>query len=1056
MSLITYKSSAGSGKTSTLVIEYLAIALQKPSQFRQIIALTFTQKATAEMKERLIDSLVSLKNMDETNPDSSIDYVIAAIAKKTGFNNQEIKFKSDLLLRNILHNYGDFGFSTIDSFVVRIVKSFAHDLQLSANFEIELDSNKLITEAIEQLNELIGRNKEITSFMLDYANEKLDDEKSPDLDDPLSNLGRLIFDSKHYKSIDSIKDVKLESFVEIKKELQTKINTIIKTVKDFGNQGLDCINNNGLRKGDCSSKWLWSYFNKLQTTPESIYDIDKLENATFIKKVDNGDEWYTKKQTPDIIAKIETAQANIREIISKAREYYNTEASKLISYNMILSKITPLALIHQLKQIIEENYEANDVIHLSEVNRKISEVVNEQHAPFIYERIGQRYNHFLIDEFQDTSVIQWNNMLPLIDNSLASNNRNLLVGDTKQSIYRWRDGEVEQFAKLPNLLGENKSLIRQQQENLLKSMYKEVVLDYNYRSSENIVNFNNTFFTQLLDTESDYVKEHFQDHEQKTYKTKNVGIIKLQNIPENKESDSKNEDLLKQIKENIDELVSDQEYKYGDICILARKNKFLSELATYLIENGIKVVSADALYLKSSKSVNLIINFMKIMVEQNMGINSYALLRHFYENHNLGEPSIVFTNKVELLQHINSLGYTFDNLLMQNMDSYELSEYVIDNINFKNTSNPFIFYLLDKIIEQSKQNGASISQFLEYWEEKKDNLKIDLAADENSVQLLSIHKSKGLEFPVVIFPLIQIDAKLSGRDMLWAEPDEEFRKKMPQVLIGDEQRGLKSYFKEVLSQELDRKQLDAMNMIYVANTRPTEQLHILFNSSSDSKKYWETCQSLNWDDTREVIKDDNFIQIGNNIDRKKSKAAPKPIQINSFISNYWRHKISLQSDINTNQKLRDKGTQLHNLLANINDTTNIDEIISSFEKRQFISKEYSEEFKEIITELLKNEDTKEFFNSKNIILNEKEILTASGKALRPDKIVETKKEILVIDYKYTNEETLSKEEVEKYKSQINNYKSVLSNIYNQNIKGYLLFLKPIKSLIVEQQTSLFY
>ncbi len=1046
MSLITYKSSAGSGKTSTLVIEYLAIALQKPNQFRQIIALTFTKKATAEMKNRLIESLISLKDMDIDKPDGSIDYIIKAIADKTKFDNAEIKSKSRILLTNILHNYGDFGFSTIDSFVVRIVRSFAHDLQLSSNFEIELDSTILIQNAIEQLNESIGKNEEITNFMIDFTMDQLDDEKSPDLDKPLTNLGRLIFDSKHYENIDSLKNVPLNNFVKIKDVLIKKVKEYDKVVSTIGKEGLDCLSKNGLEKKDCSRGWLWTYFNKLYTNHDQTRKIEELENVTFIGFVENGNDWYTKKQATAVIDRIESAQVEILKIIAKAREYYKAELPKNVAYKLILQKITPLALIHQLKLLIEANYEENDIIHLSEVNRKISEVVNEQHAPFIYERIGQRYNHFLIDEFQDTSVIQWNNMLPLIDNSLASNFRNLLVGDTKQSIYRWRDGEVEQFAQLPNLLNSNKSFITQQREDLIKSMYEEIILDYNYRSDENIVNFNNQLFSALLPMHNDYVSNYFKNHIQKTYKNHNTGVVKLINIPENKEAESKNDDLIKGIIENIIDLKENQNFDYGDICILARKNKFLSEVANTLIENNIKVVSSDALYLKSSNTINLIVNIMNIAIEKHTAINSYSALRYFYNQKNLGEPSSEHIAKESFFNHLNELGYDFKVDIIDNMDAYEISEYIISTMKIKNSSNPFVYSFLDRIIDLSKKKGASISLFLEYWEDNKDKLKIDLAGDKDSVQLLTIHKAKGLEFPVVIFPIIELEAKLEGRDMIWVNTNDDLKEQLPKALIGDYKYGLDSEFKEILNNELNKKQLDSLNMIYVACTRPTKQLQLFFTHNKHSKSYWDTCSAIKWDEERIRNHSDNILQLGELTKYVNKEVDNNNIKIDSFISSFWKDRIHLQRDINTNKAIRDKGSQLHNLLAETYSNTNVYALISYHLEHKLINKEYSEEFSEIITTLLIDEQTKDFFNSEYTHHNEKEILTANNNILRPDKVIIKTDEVIIIDYKYINYENISDNDMTKYKKQIAGYENIINQIHNKKIKSYLLFLSPIKVL----------
>ena len=552
MSLKVYKSSAGSGKTSTLVIEYLSLALINPFQFRQIIALTFTQKATNEMKNRLINNLVKLKEMDIKNPSEDINYIVKSLKENTGFNENIIKQQSKILLSNILHQYGDFGFNTIDSFVVKIVRSFAHNLQLAANFEIELDSSIIIEQAIEQLYDKVGKNDQLTKFLLDYTMEKMEEGKSTNIDIQLAELARLIFDSKHYQNIDLLKGIPIESFSKVKSILQKQINNYNTKIKEFGAEGIYCIEQHGLEEKDCSSGWLYKYFYKLYTNHKHTYSIGDLENKTFVAMIDNDKDWYSKRQLDSIKSTVAAAKPDILNIINKARKYYSYQLPLYHAHKLILNKISPLALINKLKQIVENYSDDNDIIHISEINRKISEVVNEQQAPFIYEKIGQKYNHYLIDEFQDTSVIQWNNLIPLLENSLASSNTNLLVGDAKQAIYRWRDGEVEQFVNLPKLANANISILNKQREALLERSYAPFVLDTNYRSKETIVNFNNRFYTELLSHESEYVNKVFEKHTQKTNKDFNEGFVKLSHLIYG--PDEENNILLENIYNEILEL----------------------------------------------------------------------------------------------------------------------------------------------------------------------------------------------------------------------------------------------------------------------------------------------------------------------------------------------------------------------------------------------------------------------------------------------------------------------------------------------------------------------
>jgi len=1033
MSLKVYKSSAGSGKTSTLVIEYLSLALVNPFQFRQIIALTFTQKATNEMKSRLINNLVKLKEMNPEAPDDDITYIVNDLKKNTGFDEKRIKIQSKILLSNILHQYGDFGFNTIDSFVVKIVRSFAHNLQLAANFEIELDSSIIIEQAIEQLYEEVGKNNQLTKFLLDYTMEKMEEGKSTNIDIQLSELAKLIFDSKHYQNIDLLKDIPIESFSKVKSILQKQIKNYNEKLKDFGAEGINCIEEHGLEEKDCSGSWLYKYFYKLYSNHKHIYSLNDLENKTFIDRVDDNKDWYAKKQSITIKDTIDSAKPNLLKIINKARSFYKVQLPLYNAHKLILNKISPLALIHQLKQIIDNYSIDNDIIHISEINRKISEIVNEQQAPFIYEKIGQKYNHYLIDEFQDTSVIQWNNLLPLLENSLASSFTNLLVGDAKQAIYRWRDGEVEQFVNLPKLANSNTSRLNKQREALLERSYQQFVLNVNYRSKETIVSFNNKFYSELLSHESDYVNNIFEKHKQDTNKVFNEGYVKLTNLLY--EKDSTDDILFENIFNEITQL-KERNYKLGDICILARNKKPLTKIADYLLNKGIKVVSSEALYLHNSKIVNLVISFMKLVIGKDIANNKYTILRYFNIN-----QDIITNNSVEFTDKLKNIGYSLKLENISNFSAYEITEYIIKELKLEVASNPFIYNFLDHILDQNKKGKGSIAQFLDFWEENYSNLIIDTASDNDSVQLLTIHKAKGLEFPIVMFPIIGFKFDLDKRDSIWQDSDKTIKSIIPKVLISTEKSGLNSIYKESLKEEENRKILDDLNLLYVATTRPTNELYVFFSSKDKiSQEIWDKANNIAWSENRKITKDDSLLSIGNPTIKETTKNEDS-IDINKFIHNSWKEKAKLKVDtLSINKKSKEKGTQLHNLLSKLSTDTIITELINSEVKQKNLNQEYSKEFIEIINKLLNSKDTRYIFDKKYEFISEKDIIINQSETIRPDKIIMVNNKYTIIDFKYSIYDEISASEKEKHIKQITNYIDVFDSMQNTKTNGILLYL----------------
>ena len=1037
MSLIVYKSSAGSGKTSTLVIEYLVLALKNPSQFRKIIALTFTLKATNEMKERLLQYLVYIKDYKSKEANPKMQFVVDDIIAKTGFDEEELMLRAEQLLSQILHNYSDFGFSTIDSFVVKIVRSFAHDLQLSSNFEIELDKDVLIHQAIEKMYENIGVDPQLTQFLLDFTLAQIEDEKSPKLDDSLNKLASLIFDSKHYDHIELLKSVPIENFIKIKKILRKSMTDFDQKMKDFGNQGIECIEQSGLVKMSFSAGWLWNYFVKLKELQDDVYNISKIENKTFLIKVNQDEDWYAKSQKPDVKSRVDAAKPALNLIIEEARAFHHQQLPVYLSHLLIYNKITPLALIHELKKLIDLKSEETDIIHLSEVNRKISEVVKDQHAPYIYERIGQRFNHFLVDEFQDTSVIQWNNLLPLIDNSLASGYKNLLVGDAKQSIYRWRDGEVEQFVNLPLLKGAAESKLIAERQALIQQVFESVNLDVNYRSLKNIVDFNNVLFNSLIEQEPSYVTMFFQNHQQKTLRTKNEGQISLQYI------DDRSDELHQAILAQIIDLTVEQNYQLGDICILARKNKPLVELAEFLTQNQVNVVSSDALYLYKSKPVMVIISFMQIINEIEIPSNIHFILRFLLDEKQL-QTIPTFKNAPSFFLYLTELGYSLNEAKMHQMETFELAEYIIKKINFEQAINAYLFNFLDLIIDQTKKIGASCRQFLDFWEEKQTKLKIDMAADSNAVQLITIHKAKGLEFPVVLFPVLGFDSSLGNRDYLWAEPETQIAGLIPKVLIGDEKRGLQSDFEPILTEELDRKRLDELNMVYVACTRPTEQLHLFFTSEAKSKTFWNNrIAPIQWEGLDLKKNESNHIIIGEpKLIKKHDIKVATSMQIENYIQNDWRKRIQLKRELPKNQIHIniEKGIQLHELLMNLNTESSVQEIIHQAELNKKLSPNYRDEFTSILNALITNEKFKTFFNAADLSWSEREIINPQGEIFRPDKIILKGDQLWILDYKYADYSTISEQEKSKHQNQIIQYIDLINQIHGDKSQAFLLYL----------------
>ena len=1058
MSLVVYKSSAGSGKTTTLVNEYLSLALVNPNRFGNIIALTFTIKATSEMKERVFVVLNKIINLDENKKDAGLASSIEHIQAATKLSEVEIRNRSKSLLHNILHNYTEFSFSTIDSFVINIVRSFAHDLNLPFDFNIELDSSLLIEKAIALLFEKIGEDEKLTRFLIQYILQNVDKESSLKIENELAQLGKIIFESRHYESVKRLNDIDLNHFSEINNTLKKDISSFETRIANLAEKGINLINNNGIEYADFSSSTIPKQFEKLKEgiiIPLHKVIIDPENKPLYAK---------SKKQV--IKDRIDSVRVQLFEIINSINDLVTRESINYIDKKLILEKLNPLALLSEIKRMLDRYKEENNVIHLSESNKMISDIVLNEHIPFIYERVGRKYLHYLIDEFQDTSVIQWNNLIPLIDNSLATNNFNMIVGDAKQSIYRWRDGDVDQFINLPTINNANRSPILKERAATIARNYEAKYLKHNWRSELNIIEFNNEFFKYMLShqfgskdniytlDDSERIKKIYESHEQIAGKQDDNGKVIIQNYP--KDGDQSYEDgLISHI-----ELLLSQNYKLQDIAVIARTKKVLANTSSILIQHGYKVVSNETLFIMNNPQVNLISSIIHYVGNNNRK-NNLLNINHLLntlskdtgkeniQNISSSLSHIGINDDIKLLcDSISKYGYYLESNTLLELQAYDLAEYLIQQLDINCIPNPFVQSLLNNILENSKNNGSGIQSFLEFWENKKENLSISLPENINAIKLYTIHKAKGLEFPVVIFPANGFSKPKGG--FHWIDPKIANISELETAMINHKKDVLQSSFGEKFLDEEDKIKMDEINLIYVTNTRPTEQLIILFEDNRNS--IWEKFKDFSIDNPKYISKDENLKIYGSIKERTEDHNLQTENEFRKILSNSWSTKIQLKQDtsVNLNEEQNiniERGKIIHEMLSNITTKSDIKKVIQSTILKGQIGINESDYYHTRINNIINNDEIKDFFHKDNDIINEQTILLPNGKQLRPDKIILRKDETLIIDYKLSNLELISKQEKQKHHDQLIVYQKLLTEMHYPNVSAHLIYIEGNKNYL---------
>ncbi len=607
-----YDASAGSGKTYALVKEYLKIILvaKKNDAYRNILAITFTNKAVHEMKSRIVGSL---SEFSKDNPSEKAQDLMQHLAIETQLSLIQIKTKSQQIIKHIIHNYAAFDISTIDKFTHKVIRAFAHDLGLPMTFEVTLDTENLLVEAVDAIIAQAGEDETLTKLLIDFTMEKTDDDKSWDISREILETGRLVLNENNRNEITHFQDKSITEFVEIKKKLAEACKVLEKENATFAESALLLIEKNGIDTKSFSG----AYFPKhLQSIQEGKFNP---KNKTY--------------HEPDDIKINKTAKdgALIENIIPELLQILDTvykNFEKRDFYKAFLKNITPLSLLNTVSNELAKIQSEQNVLSISEFNAIIHREIQNQPAPFIYERLGERYRHFFIDEFQDTSEMQWQNLIPLIGNSLDGEENGekgtlMIVGDPKQSIYRWRGGKAEQFIALSK------------DQNAFKNHKNELFhLDKNYRSYSQIIEFNNDFF-QLLSNEFEHedYKDLYANHSYQKSNAKTGGYVNISFIPKTEESEDDEEALGKTelyvlATLNTIQKAVKQGFEYKDIVILTRKRKQGIAVANYLTEQGIPLLSSETLMIKNATEVRFIIHLLKYL-KNNSDKESKAYFLHY-------------------------------------------------------------------------------------------------------------------------------------------------------------------------------------------------------------------------------------------------------------------------------------------------------------------------------------------------------------------------------------------------------------------------------------------
>ena len=1032
-----YDASAGSGKTYALVKEYLKIILvaKKNDAYRNILAITFTNKAVHEMKSRIVGSL---SEFAKDEPSSKAQDLMQDLAIDTELSIIQIKTKSQQIIKHIIHNYAAFDISTIDKFTHKVIRAFAHDLNLPMTFEVTLDTENLLIEAVDAIIAQAGEDETLTKLLIDFTMEKTDDDKSWDISREILETGRLVLNENNRNEITHFQDKSIAEFVEIKAKLIEACKALEKESIVFAEEALSLIDKNGIDTKSFSA----GHF------PKHLLSIQEGKFNPKNKTYHEFDDIKINKTAKDR-AIIENIIPDLLQFLDKVYKTFE----KINFYKAFLKNITPLSLLNTVSNELAKIQEEQNVLSISEFNAIIHREIQNQPAPFIYERLGERYRHFFIDEFQDTSEMQWQNLIPLIDNATSSEidgekGTLMIVGDPKQSIYRWRGGKAEQFIDLSK------------DQNPFNNPEKVLEhLDKNYRSYSQVIEFNNDLF-QLLSNEFEHLdyKDLYENHSHQKINDKKGGYVNISFIPKVETSEDEEEALDKTelyvlATLNTIQKVIKKGFEYKDIVILTRKRSQGIAIANYLTEQKIPLLSSETLMIQNATEVRLIIHLLKYL-KNNADLEAKAYFLHYIGEHIQDKMPVhdFIAQGMALFQETDfenwlmsfDISLSFQNIRKKSL--YEAVEVIISKFLNPKVSNAYVQYFLDIVLERDIRNQAGISDFINFWDKNAEKFSIPSPEGNNAVRIMTIHKSKGLEFPVVIFPFAEEDYNRKPKDKLWLNAEEETIG-LPKVLI-DNSSAVKGFGEEaslVYNLKKQEELLDNINVLYVALTRAEEQLYVISNMNLSRKeeipKNNMCAFFINYLMSKGEFDESKLeFEFGNSSklsDEKKHVDTSKTIPLVTEILNPKNIKIAQREALmwgTYQQEAIEYGNLVHEILSFVKTKADVDLAITKSIESGLITFGQKETVYNSIQEIVNHSELSTYFSEENEVLNEQTIIQKQGKAIKPDRMAINKdKEVFLLDYKTGTHNP-------KYQLQLENYQHAIELMGYKVVKKALVYI----------------
>lgn len=1060
-----YRASAGAGKTHKLTEEFLKLLFKHPDNYRQILAVTFTKKATEEMKSRIMQELHKLAKGEKSDHFK----VIKDLDNYKSADDGEIRKQARLILKKILHDFSHFSITTIDSFFQKILTSFFKEIGLHSGYSIEMDNNLVIDKVIDGLLLELGENKLLTNRMVQFSKDKILEGEHWDIEKELKQLSKEIFSEdfklKEHEIISALEDTELVG--QFQKKLFSVKKEYEKQLRNIGEEGVKVMELYGLTVDNFSYKksGVAASFSNL------VHNNFNRDGERIKKAVDSIDAWYSKdSKLPEA-----TKQAvfyELNSLLKRAIDYCDVESQKYLSCCEILKYYNQFALLSDILRKLKDYRDQEQVLLMSDIAYLLKQITGENDASFIFEKSANWYKHYIIDEFQDTSLFQWDNFKPLIENSLAEGtNLNMIVGDVKQSIYRWRGG--------------NWTLLHKRIEQEARHEVEPLVLNENWRSGVNIIRFNNTLFesaANILQQQFDstlpvsfkdimgekVIERVYKDSMQLFPPAKNdhTGYVQIKFYESNGEDgqlwqEAAKKSMLIQIHAFLE-----LNYSLSDMAVLVRNNKEAKEIADILLKNNIDVISSESLSLGNSIAVRILVGAIRYINEPTDTINLAMLVyehTHYIKKGPLSENILheLFSNP-QLPTHNSQL-----HGLIQ-LPLYELVEELIRilDLSVKQEELPYLQTFQDAVLNYSRNKKTDIASFLEWWNEYGKKKTVFISEGQNAVQIMTIHKSKGLSFKIVFMPFCnwKTDADVRKTNMVWVSSDKEPFNELPYLPVKYSKELSKTYFAHAYYQEMLNSFIDNLNLLYVASTRAIDAMIIFAPTPNITKEGIKilsvadvlyTAVSRNTGGKFDAANylnlpecwnpEAGIFELGEIKENRKAAEVKNQFSLSTHHSYTWRNRITIRrhakdyfSPLNdSNADKVNYGTLMHEVLKNIQLATELGPVLENLYMQGKLSTDQKLHLAGVLHHFLNLEEVKPWFSGQWKVKNERAILLGSGKIKIPDKVLIDGNTAIVIDFK-TGKESL------EYQKQIKEYMDILLRMGYGHVSGYLAYIEESK------------